>query len=247
MKRNLRDNGLAIVMFSLYFLVFIGQILAGHAVYNDDREERHEPPIGVTQYLTSGHFVEATFENWESEFLQMGVYVVLTAFLFQRGSSESKDPDDPDKDQNEFDEKLAEEGEPDDKKQAGAEDKARKREAGAKKREDNLPEAVKRSAAVRVLHENSLSIALLSLFAVSFLLHAAGGMRVYNEEQIAHGKEVVSFFGFLGTSAFWFQSFQNWQSEFLSIGVLVVLSIYLRQKGSPESKPIGSRNHDTGD
>ncbi len=96
------------------------------------------------------------------------------------------------------------------------------------------------------LYQNSLTIALLLLFVMSFVLHAAGGVNEYNEEQSLHGEQTISFIEYLATSRFWFESLQNWQSEFFSIGMMVVLSIFLRQKGSPESKPVASPHRETG-
>ncbi len=213
MHKKLRDNGLSLVVFALFALSLIGQSVVGMKTYNEERQEQHQPAVSYASYLTTGHFVEAVFENWESEFLQMGVYVFLTAFLFQRGSAESKDPDKEDPPEN-----VTEES----------------------------PAPVRQGGLVRKLYENSLSLSLLFLFVVSFLLHAAGGRKEYNEQQLAHGAQAVSFLGFLATSDFWFQSLQNWQSEFFSIGAVVVLSIYLRQKGSPESKPATAPHSQTG-
>ena len=219
MKRKLRNNGLSIVMFLLFALSFGGQIVSGHHVYNEDQKAHHQAEVNLGEYLKSGHFVEAVFENWESEFLQMGLYVILTAFLFQKGSAESDDPDDPNKSE---------------------------REAKEKADPSKLPAPMQRGGWQLKLYENSLGLTLLALFALSFLLHAWGGMRAYNEEQQSHGEPIVTFSGFLATSEFWFQSFQNWQSEFFSIGMLVVLSMYLRQKNSPESKPMYTTIDDTG-
>ncbi len=220
MRRFFHNNGLSIVLFGLFFFSLIGQYLTGHKEYNDDQREHNQPTVGYVEYLGEGHFIEATFENWESEFLQMGMYVVLTIFLYQKGSSESKEP-------------------------------------GTTNRVDVIPEksllskdapsVVRRGGWALKIYQNSLSIALFSLFAVSFALHAVGGARVYNEEQAEHDKiEKVSAIEYVGTSRFWFESFQNWQSEFLSIGAMVVLSIFLRQKGSPESKPVDSPHDETG-
>ena len=220
MRQFFHNNGLSIVLFGLFFLSFIGQYLTGHKELNDDRREHNQPTVGYVEYLGEGHFIEATFENWESEFLQMGMYVVLTIFLFQKGSSESKKPDTTDRVDVIPEKSLL---------------------------DKDAPAPVKRGGLALKLYQNSLSIALFSLFAVSFALHAVGGARVYNEEQAEHDKiEKVSAIEYVGTSRFWFESFQNWQSEFLSIGAMVVLSIFLRQKGSPESKPVDSPHSETG-
>jgi hypothetical protein len=218
-KRLLRDNSLSLVMFGLFALFLVGQSITGSAVYNDDQREHGEAAISYAEYLRTGHFVEATFENWESEYLQMGAYVLLTVFLFQRGSSESKDPD---------------------KEEAVDEDPRQ-----AENRQD-VPWPVRQGGPVLKVYEYSLSIALLLLFIFSFVLHAIGGAREYSQEQIAHGGQAVSTADFLRTSEFWFQSFQNWQSEFLAVFSIVALSVFLRQRGSPESKPVASPHAETG-
>ncbi len=219
MKRFLRDNGLGLVMFGFFALFLFAQSVTGLAVYNDDQREHGEATIGYAEYLRTGHFVEATFENWESEYLQMGAYVLFTVFLFQRGSSESKDPD-------------KEESVDEDPRQA--------------QDREGIPWPVRAGGLALKCYEYSLSIALLLLFLFSFILHAIGGAREYSQEQLAHGGHAVSTLEFLRTSEFWFQSFQNWQSEFLAVFSIVVLSIFLRQRGSPESKPVAAPHSETG-
>jgi hypothetical protein len=170
-------------------------------------------------YLTEGHFIEAVFENWESEFLQMSAFVVFTVFLRQRGSPESKKPtgkEEVDKDP----------------------DRARHGK--------NVPWPVRRGGLVLRLYENSLSIVLFLLFLMSLALHALGGVDEFNAEQRAHGNQPVSTLDYMATSRFWYESFQNWQSEFLAVGALAVLAIYLRQRGSPESKPVAAPHDETG-
>jgi hypothetical protein len=175
--------------------------------------------VQLSEYLSSGHFVEAVFENWESEFLQMAAFVLLTAYLYQKGSPESR--------------KL--EGEPDlDKHPRRSPDK-------------DAPWPVHRGGLLLKIYSHSLSLALILLFVVSFLLHAAGGAREFNQEQLQHGSGAgVGLVSYMGTSRFWFESFQNWQSEFLSVAVLIVLSIFLRERHSPESKPVDEPHHETG-
>lgn len=220
MRQFFRNNGLTLTLLALFAFSIVGQSLTGLRTYNADQREHGEATVGLSRYLTTGHFVEAVFENWESEFLQMGLYVVLTAFLFQKGSSESKDPDGG--------------GEPVDEDPRPA------------RMRPDAPAAVHRGGLLLRTYEHSLTIALLALFAISFLLHAAGGARVYSDDQQAHGGAAVSLPAYLATARFWFESFQNWQSEFLSIAVIVVLSIVLRQKGSPESKPVAASHSTTG-
>jgi hypothetical protein len=218
MKRLWRDNGLSIVLFALFISFWIGQALTGwRAEVNEQRDHGASPPT-LTEYLGSGSFVEATTENWESEFLQMFGYVLFTVFLYQRGSAESKSPDE--KEEVDRDPRLSS--------------------------SKDAPGPVQAGGWRLRLYENSLSLAFLTLFLVSFAVHAVSGAAAYNEEQLLHSAPTVTVWEFLTHSQFWFESFQNWQSEFLAIWSMVVLSIFLRQRGSPESKPVDSPHGETG-
>lgn len=220
----LRENALSIAALTLFAFSFAGQTLTGLHVANDEARQHGAAILTLGAYLRSGAFVEATFENWESEFLQMGLFVILTKYLRQRGSSESKP--------------LPADGKPSD----GPEDDDPRNAA----EDPKAPWPVRRGGWVLKVYERSLSIALFSLFAMSVVLHAVGGASKYNEDALRHGEATVSTLGYLGTSQFWFESFQNWQSEFLSIAVLIVLSIFLRERGSPQSKPVASPHGATG-
>lgn len=218
MKRIWRDNGLSITVF-IFFLVFLsGQTLTGWREENHELQQHAQPSIALTDYVTSGSFIEVTAENWESEFLQMFIYVLFTVFLFQRGSSESKSPDEP-------------------------EDVDRDPRLSTN---SDAPGPVRAGGWKLKLYEHSLSLAFLILFLLSFVLHALGGAAQYNEENRLHGEAAVTTWQYLATSRFWYESFQNWQSEFLAIGSMVVLSIFLRQRGSPESKPVDAPHSETG-
>ena len=219
MGKILRQNGLSIVL-GLFFLLFlVGQAAAGMYAYNEEQQEHGQPTVEFFEYLSTSHFLEATMENWESEFLQMFAFVGLTAFLFQKGSAESK--------------KLDEE-EPVD------------RDPRKSRNKKDAPWPVKKGGWVLTLYEYSLSLAFLLLFLLSFILHAIGGAEEYNQNQREQGSnEVLSTLEYMGTSQFWFESFQNWQSEFLAVLAMVVLSIFLRQIGSPESKPVDSPHSQT--
>ena len=219
MRKRLRDNSLSIVMFSLFGLCLLGHSLAGYAAYRDDQQAHQQPALRYTAYVTSNHFWASVFENWESEFLQMAAYVLATVFCFQRGSAESKDPDTPE----EVDE-----------------------DPRQHQHEPQAPGPVRKGGLVLTLYAHSLSLAFAVLFVVSFLGHAASGTRQYNAEQRLHGQAPVSMRQYLGTARFWFESFQNWQSEFLAVGSVVVLSIWLRERGSPESKPVHRAHAVTG-
>jgi tryptophan-rich sensory protein len=219
MRQKLRDNSLSLVMFGVFMLLLLSQTLAGYFDYNEDQYTHQQPSITYAQYLGSSHLWSRIFENWESEFLQMAAYVILTVFLFQRGSAESKDPD---------------------KKEPVDEDPR------CHQYDPKAPGPVRNGGLILTLYEHSLSIVLFVFFMLSFLGHAISGMAYYNHEQRPHGQATVSVIQYVGTSRFWFESFQNWQSEFLAVGVLIVLSIWLREKGSPESKPVYSPHEETG-
>jgi hypothetical protein len=202
----------------MFVLFLVGQMLSGRAEYNAEQQLHGQPMVSMRGYLATGHPWEALFENWESEFLQMGAYVALTALLIQRGSPESRKPD-------------GDEVDADPRDQRDAKD---------------VPGPVKRGGLVLTLYEHSLSIALLALFLLSFVLHALGGHAEFNQQQLEHGAAPVSLWSFVTSSEFWFQSLQNWQSEFLAVAALTVLSIFLRQRGSPESKPVAAPHAQTG-
>jgi hypothetical protein len=220
MRRFVREHGLSIVALGAFLVLWLGgQSWAGHRAFNDERRSHGEPALSFPEYLTHADFGEATFENWESEFLQMGVYVLLTTWLVQRGSAESKPP----------------EGDP----KVEADPREHRNAAGA-------PWPVRRGGGVLRIYENSLSIALLGLFLLAFVGHLVTGTRAFNAEQMAHGEPTVSVPAFLFRAEFWFQSLQNWQSEFLAVGSLVILSVYLRQRGSSESKPVHASHASTG-
>ena len=214
MRRLFRNNGLSIVLMGLFIFTMVGQTLTGFRQYNETQRDHHQPTVGMGEYLKSGHFWEATAENWESEFLQMAMFVVLTAFLYQKGSAESKDPDD-ETDPVDEDPKL-------------------------RKNDPTAPWPVRRGGFVLWLYSNSLSIAFGVLFLASFVVHGVKGAEEYNEDQREHAQPLVTVTQYMTSSRFWFESFQNWQSEFLSLWAMVVFTIYLRQKGSAESKPVAA-------
>jgi hypothetical protein len=218
MRRVLRDNSLSLTMLGLFLVFLVAQSIAGYRTSNSDNQQHRQPPESYAEYLTSGAFVEATFENWESEFLQMGAYVLLTAFLIQKGSPESRNPDG---------------------NQVDADPRQHRDDPQA-------PGPVKRGGLVLTLYEHSLSLAMFGLFLFSFVLHALGGHAEHNQQQLEHGAAPMSLWGFVTSSAFWFQSMQNWQSEFLAVAALAVLGIFLRQRGSPESKPVAAPHAQTG-
>lgn len=219
MKNWLRDNGLTIALVCLFTASLIGQAISGFASENQTLLDHRQPPLHFIAYLGSGAFLSALFENWESEFLQMWVFVMLTAYLFQRGSPESKDPD-----------------------KAAPQDRDPKEDANT----PDAPLAVRVGGWVRTAYSHSLGFTLLALFLASFVLHWLNSARRAADEALAHGHPAPGLFQFIQQPQFWFESFQNWQSEFLSTAVLIVLAIFLRERGSPESKPVGAPHEKTG-
>ena len=215
-----RRNSLSLVLLALFAASLLGQIAAGHAVLDRERIEHGQAPLSWSEYFRHGQFLSATFENWESEFLQMGLYVLLTVWLRQRGSAESRKLEESNHDSEEQDEREIEPG--------------------------PTPWPARRGGAWAALYANSLSIALLSLFALAFAGHAYGSWRQEVEQAQREARVAPPFGEHLGSAQFWFESFQNWQSEFLAVLALVTLSIWLRQAHSPQSKPVRAPHAQTG-
>ncbi|QEC43196.1 DUF6766 family protein [Pseudobacter ginsenosidimutans] len=218
MIKFIRNNSLSVVFLLLFLLAIAGQFFTGMSEHNKDRTEDGEVPLSAGEYLHSGHFIQATFENWESEFLQMALFVILTIFLYQKGSSESKTF--------EGDEEVDREPDPN---------------------REGAPWPVRKGGWILALYKHSLSIALLVLFILSFTLHLYGSLKDENEHLAGKGLPPESMSKYITESRFWFESFQNWQSEFLSVFAIVVLSVFLRQKGSPQSKPVDAPDDETGE
>jgi len=218
MKKNsfFYRNGLTLVFMSLFLVTLAAQALTGWKQHNEDLQENSVKEITLGTYLRSGHFISATFENFESEFLQMSLYVVMTISLRQLGSAESKKLDEPEEVDRE------------------------------PKISPDAPWAVKKGGWILKLYSNSLAICFGILFFVSWALHLYGSWQNHNVEQLAKHLPTDTIASYLGKPEFWFETFQNWQSEFLSVASIVFFTIYLRQKGSPESKPVDAPDFETG-
>lgn len=220
MRRFFHNTGLSLVIGFFFLTLLVGQFFVGHQHYNNEQREHGKPTVNYIEYAGSNHFLEATMENWESEFLQMFFFIVLTVFLYQKGSAESKDPE------------KTEEVDRDPRK--------------SQKKKD-VPWPVRQGGVILKIYEHSLSLAFLLVFLATFLLHAVGGAGEYNDDQKEHGQaERVTTVQYMQTSQFWFESLQNWQSEFLAVASMVVLSVFLRERGSKESKPVDTPHHETG-
>ena len=214
LRRILRHNGLSLVLLALFLVTMVGQWLSGWHDLLDERRAHGSPPISAWEYLGTGHFHEATGENWESEFLQMGLFVALTSFLFQKGSPESHDPDKP---------------------------------TQTWPVTASSPWPVRRGGWWLWFYRYSLSLAFLALFLLSWTMHAVGGWCAVNDEQRQHGKPAMPFDSYVVSARFWFESLQNWQSEFLSLVAMVYLAVYLRHEGSAESKPVAAPHDEHGE
>jgi hypothetical protein len=215
----IRDRALTLLLMAMFLVCLVGQLITGLHEYNAKQAEHGQSPVAMTAYLMTGHPWEALFENWESEFLQMAMFVLLTTCLVQRGSPESRRP--------------------------GVKElvDADPRDFAA---EPDAPWPVKRGGWVLHVYEHSLGLAFMLLFVVSWMGHAVGGLAEYAADQVEHGQPRPALADYVVSARFWFESFQNWQSEFLAIASMVWLAVYLRQRWSPESKPVHAPHDETG-
>jgi hypothetical protein len=216
MKTFIRNNGLSLSFFLLFIGSLGGQFYFGFQEHNKELLELGAAPINFSSYLFSGHFIQATFENWESEFLQMMTFVVFTIFLMQKGSSESKDPD-----------------------------KQEDVDRAPSPNRPNAPWPVKKGGFILSIYKHSLTIVLSLLFIASFIAHFYGSLKDNNEQLLLEKLPLQTATEYIADSRFWFESFQNWQSEFLSVFAIVLLSVYFRQIGSSQSKPVDTPNYET--
>ena len=221
MRRFLRENSLSVFFFAIFAVTLLGQSLAGQRAFNEEQLAHDEPTISWARYLVSSDFGGAVMENWQSEFLQFTLFILATVWLVQKGSNESK--------------QLGE---------AGLESKQRQRLDGFAP--ENAPRWAKMRGLRRRLYENSLVLAMSAIFLATWTAQSLSNWTQFNEEQTAHGEATVSWGSFVLRADFWERTLQNWQSEFLAVGTMAVFTIYLRQRGSPESKPVGAPHEETG-
>ncbi len=220
-KGFLRNHGLSLFFGTIFLLALLGQALTGHALYNEQQVTDGLDQITLLRYLTSSSFAVDVSENWQSEYLQFLLYIFATVWLVQRGSPESKEP--------------GKAGTESDKEQL----------VGTYARRNSPPWA-KDSGFRLAVYSNSLVLVMGSIFFLSWLAQSIAGQSAYNEEQLAQLEDPVSWGAYLLSPNFWNRTLQNWQSEFLAVASMVILSIYLRQRGSPESKPVGAPHSATG-
>jgi hypothetical protein len=217
----LRSNSLSIFFLVIFLAALAGQSYAGYRAYNADQHDHEESGISYTRYLTSSSFGQAVTENWQSEYLQFVLYIMATIWFVQRGSPESKRWRDRGR-ESEQDQELGDQARPD--------SPALARHAGG---------------LARLFYSNSLLAWMGVIWLLSWFGQSVTGWSAYNSEQLGHGENGTNWIGYLGTSDFWESTLQNWQSEFLAVGSMAIFSVYLRQRGSPESKPVGAPHDET--
>jgi len=210
-----KDNALSLLFFGLFLATLVGQAFAGLADFNEQLRVDGVDPVTMSRYLTSSSFVVDVAENWQSEYLQFTLFIFATVWLVQRGSPESKQP--------------GEEGTESDKQQL----------VGRHARDDS-PAWARVGGLRRAIYSRSLGLLMLTLFLLSWVAQAIAGWSAYGEEQLRQLHAPASFLEYLTRPDFWNRTFQNWQSEFLAVASMAVFAIYLRQRGSPESKPVGA-------
>ncbi|MFI5627091.1 DUF6766 family protein [Nocardioides sp. NPDC051685] len=221
MRRFLKENSLSLVFGLLFLAALAGQAFAGWHQLNDELFADGLHQISLGRYLTSADFAVDVTENWQSEYLQFLLYVVLTVWLLQRGSPESKPLQDAGKESDE------------------------KQKVGAYARADS-PRLARAGGLRTALYSRSLGITMGAIFLMSWLVQSVAGWGSYNESRLRQLRDPIPWASYLTHSDFWARTLQNWQSEFLAVGSMAVLAIYLRQRGSPESKPVGSSHEATG-
>jgi hypothetical protein len=221
MRKFLRENSLSIFFGVLLLVALLGQSIAGWKQFNEEALAHHSETMRYLRYLVSSDFGEAVMENWQSEFLQFTTFIGATIWFLQKGSNESKQLE-----------------------EAGLESDQRQKVGGYA--EARSPAWAKVKDWRRRIYENSLLIVMTSIFLLTWFAQSITGLNKYNAEQMDHDSPTVSWWGYLHHGEFWNNTFQNWQSEFLAVGTMAVFTIYLRQRGSPESKPVGSPHDETG-
>ena len=221
MRRSVRDNGLSIAFGLLFLAALAGQALVGHSDFNHEQVAHQDETLSLGRYVTSSAFWVDVMENWQSEYLQFTLFILATVWLVQRGSTESKPPD-----------------------KAGPESDAEQKIG--EHAEDDSPAWAKAGGLRAWVYGNSLVAVMTAIWLASWAGQLVAGRINHNASQFDHHEASLSLWQYAGTSDFWNRTLQNWQSEFLAVGTMVVFSIYLRQRGSSQSKPVGEPHAATG-
>jgi hypothetical protein len=221
MKGFLRDNSLTLFFLVLFLATLVGQAFVGHADFNHAQVAHQNETVSLGRYVTSSSFAVDVMENWQSEYLQFTLFILATVWLVQRGSTDSKPPGE-------------EGGESDEEQKVG------------KHAQLDSPAWAKAGGLKTAIYSNSLVIVMSTIWVLSWFAQLVTGRVDYNAEQFDHHEAALSLWQYAGTSDFWDRTLQNWQSEFLAIASMVVFSIWLRQRGSTQSKPVGEPHASTG-
>jgi hypothetical protein len=221
MRRFVKENSLSLFFLAIFLAALVGQAIAGHQLYNEEQLDHNGESVPLTRYVVSSHFGNAVMENWQSEYLQFLLFVLATVWFVQRGSPESKPVD-----------------------KAGTESDRRQQIGGWAG--PDAPRWARARGIRSAIYANSLLIVMALIFLGSWFAQSVTGWTEFNAEQTDHGENAVSWLSYIGSPTFWEATLQNWQSEFLAVGSFAVLAIYLRQRGSPESKPVGAPHEATG-
>jgi hypothetical protein len=220
MRRFVKDNSLSLFFLGLFVLALVGQSIAGYNLFNQEAQEHGEPTLSYSRYLVSSEFGADVMENWQSEWLQFWLFALATVWFVQRGSNESKEP-----------------------KDAGLESDQKQKVGGYAP--ENAPRWAKLDDWRRTIFSYSFTIVMGVIFLATWFAQSVTAWTTYNNEQSEHDQATVSWATYVTSSDFWERTLQNWQSEFLAVGTMAVLTIYLRQRGSPESKPVGAPHSET--
>ncbi|GGT16913.1 DUF6766 family protein [Streptomyces purpureus] len=221
LSRFLKDNGISVVFGVGFLLSLIGQAFAGRAEFNEELQSDGARPVGFFEYVATSHFAVDITENWQSEYLQFFLFLFGTVWLLQRGSPESKEMH-----------------------KAGLESDKDQR-VGPHAREDS-PRWAAVGGLRQTLYSRSLGIVMLTAFLGSWLAQSISGAAALSEERLRGLQEPVPWASYLLSADFWSRTLQNWQSELLAVGSMAIFAVYLRQRGSPESKPVGASHDATG-
>jgi hypothetical protein len=221
MRRFFFRNGLSLAFGGLFLATLAGQAFSGAAAFNEQRVSAGLDPISLLRYVTSSSFAVDVMENWQSEYLQFFLYIFATVWLIQLGSSESKE--------------AHKRGMESDKEQ----------QVGEYAREDS-PAWVKAGGWRTTLYSRSLGFVMLAFFLLTWTASSVSGWSAFNNEQLMNHEDPMTWVDYVLHPDFWNRTLQNWQSEMLAVGSMAIFSVYLRQRGSPESKPVGTAHQDTG-
>jgi hypothetical protein len=221
MRRWIRDNSLSLFFLVIFLAALVGQAIAGHILHNEDAMAHHSTTMSFWRYIVSSDFGNSVMENWQSEYLQFMLFMLATVWLVQRGSPESKEPH-----------------------EAGRESDQKQRVGGHAR--SNSPEWASAGGFRTAIYSNSLLIVMSIIFFGSWFAQSVTGWTQFNADQVDHHQATVTWLGYIGSADFWEATLENWQSEFLAVGSFAAITVYLRQRGSPESKPVGAPHHSTG-